>query len=203
MAKKTKPVTEIAIFSAVFAASLLLLHLFVGVPLIKASKQLKDDFKATQTQLQESENLIRTVPNPQKEIEEIQKKAEEFKAMEMNKKQIPRIISMLGGSVNQNITIMSLKPRDDIKSDNETLPEGVSKIYVEIVLNCSYQQFGEYLDTVLRLPMSFTIESISLQKKETAVINETTAKKPPEKQEKKTQELTVILLLSTYMVWQL
>jgi hypothetical protein len=51
--------------------------------------------------------------------------------------------------------------------------------------------------------MSFTIESISLQRKEIPVANAAAGKKGLEKQELKDQELTATLLVSTYMVWQL
>jgi hypothetical protein len=203
MLKKTKPLAEIGIFSAIFAVSLLLLHLFIGIPLLQASKKKKEEFKATQAKLKEAEELIRSVPNPQKEIEEIQKKADEFKDMEMNKKQIPRIISMLGDSVPSGMTIVSIKPRDDISTEGENLPAGVSKIYVEMVLYCSYQQFGEYLDTLLRLPMSFTIESITLQRRDSATVPAQAPKKSKGAQGEKKEALTATLILSTYMVWQL
>jgi Tfp pilus assembly protein PilO len=204
MLKKGKPLAEIAVFCAVFIAVLILIHLTLGRSLIKSTEKLRESFKTTQAKLHEAEGLIRSVPNPQKEIEEIAKKADEFKTMEMNKKQIPRIISMLGGSVEKhNITIVSMKPREDIKSAEENLPAGVTKIYVEIVLSCSYQQFGEYLDTLLRLPMSFTIESITLQKKEERPAAEQAAKTSGEKAQAQAQDLVASLLLSTYMVWQL
>lgn len=197
---------EIIIFCSGFVLFLVLLQAFLGRSVIRYSNRLKSEFKEKQVKLKESEDLIKGMPNPQKAIEDVEKKIQEFKDMGVSRKQIPRIIQLLGKSIAEhNINIISIKPREDIKYGNENLPAGVTKVYIEMVISSPYQSLGEYMKVLSELPVSFSIESITLEKKQGGP-EYSEAKKAVEKiEEKKTEkeELLCTLILSTYMVWEI
>jgi len=159
-------------------------------------------FKARQVKLQESQELIRILPNPQKAIEETETKVREFENMGLSKKQLPRLIQLLGQSANErNINVVSIRPREDIKSGMENLPAGVTKFYIEIVLNCTYRVLGDYIKSLSELPASFTVESLSVIKRE-GVLSPGESKAPVKNAEGQ-PELQAALILSTYMIWEL
>ncbi|MDD5729570.1 MAG: type 4a pilus biogenesis protein PilO [Candidatus Omnitrophica bacterium] len=204
MIKKVSKLTELGIFIGVFGLSLGLLYFFWGRTLFKATNMLKVQFSQEQTRLKEAESLIRGTPNPQKAIEEIEKKADEFKDMEINKKQVPRLVNLLGRSLGEHkINIVSIKPKEDLKTGNENLPSGVSKVYIEIVVNCSYRALGEYLEDLVKLPVAFTIESIEVKKREEKEAAAGFTKSAQQTADDKQGALTANLLLSTYMVYEL
>jgi len=150
--------TQAMVLVFLLALFLDVLHLSWGRSLFEATKKLKSDFTARQNELQKQEELIRAVPDPFKAIEDIEKKAEEFKDIEVSKRQVPRLIHMLGRSASErSLNIISIRPRDDIKNTNETLPAGVAKVYVELVMSSSYQLLGEYLADLNKLSVSFII----------------------------------------------
>jgi hypothetical protein len=188
--KNGNKLTDVAVLCGIFAGVLIVVHLVLGLPLIQSSKKLKKKFDQMQSRLRESETLIRTVPNPAKEIEIIEKKAEEFKDMEMNK----------NSASEHSITLLSLKPRDDLKIANENLPAGVSKVYIEMVLNASYQKLAEYISDLLKLPITFIVENISIQKSSSKPAQQ--PEKPDEKGKEKASDLVANVILSTYMVWE-
>lgn len=204
MLKKISPrMMQVAIFCVSFMVVFVLLHIFLGMPAIRYSKRMKKEFKVKDAKLRESEGLIKTLPNPQKAIEEIEKKVREFKEMGVSKKQLPRIIQLLGrSSTEQSVSVVSIKPREDIKADAENLPAGVTKVYVEMVISGPYQKLGDYLKAMAELPVSFSIENITLEKKKEA---ETALepKKADAKKEAVPEELICTLLLSTYMIWEI
>ncbi len=197
--------TQIVIFCSVFAVCLLLLHLFAGRPIIQYANKIKTEWKSKQLQLQESENLIKILPNPRKAIEEVEKKFSDLSDVGVTRKQIPRIIQLLGQSTNDNnIKVLSIKPREDIRSITDNLPAGVSKAYIEMELVCTYKAFGEYIKILPGLQPGFGIESMEMQKApaETG--------KPPDKtpapakgQTLKEPSLLIKIVVSTYMVWEL
>lgn len=204
MKKPRNRIKEVIIVSVVFLAFILIMEFVVGSRLNKKTAQIKSEFEVKQSKLQESEDLVRRLPDPQKAIEDIERKAEEFKTTEINKRQIPRIIQLLGRSVEERkINVMSIRARDDIKAETESLPTGISKLYIEMVLNCSYQQLGDYLASLNKLSVVFIIEDVSLAKR--TGIDKTTPvpKDAAAKQADKTSELVATLLLSTYMVWEM
>lgn len=179
-------------------------QIFIGISLVKTQNRLKAELKLKQSKMQESETLIRNLPNPQRAIEDIAKKAEEFRDMEMNKKQLPRVINLLGHAINeQNLNLVTIKPRDDIKTANENLPTGVTKVYIEVTLNCSYRKLGEFLASLNKLPVVFVIENLSIQKKEHLEAAGSVSKKALDKSEEKSEELEAALVLSTYMIWEI
>jgi Tfp pilus assembly protein PilO len=204
--------TQVIVFCLVFAFFLLLLHLLVGRPIIKYANKIKSEWKSKQVQLQEAENLIKILPNPRKAIEEVEKKFSDLSDVGVTRKQIPRMVQLLGKStVENNIKVLSLKPREDIKSTNDNLPAGVSKAYFELELNCTYKEFGEYVKVLPGLQPGFTIESVEMQKSaQTTASRSPLAEKPQAKQqeqakprEAKDPPLIIRLVVSTYMVWEL
>lgn len=198
---------DVIIFCSVSFFILILLHIFLGRVVIKYSIRLKDEFKQKEAKLRESEGLIKSLPDPQKAIEEIEKKVEEFKDMGVSRKQLPRLVQLLGRSTaERNINVISIKPREDIKAIDENLPAGVSRAYVEMVISGSYQTLGDYIKVLSMLPTTFAIESMTIEKKETLQDNQGAKRaSASEKAEEKQEEdiLLCTLLLSTYMIWEM
>lgn len=203
--KPSKKMLDVIIYSCVSIFILVLLHVFLGVSIIKYSNRVKEEFKQKEAKVRELEALIKGLPDPQKAIEEVEKKAGEFRDMGLSRKQLPRLIQLLGFSTSErNINLISLKPREDIRTINESLPTGVSKVYIEMVISGSYQSLGEYLKVLSGLPTSFSIEAMSIEKKETnAELQDT--RRAFEKTETKAEAegLLCTLLLSAYMVWEI
>lgn len=145
--------------------------------------------------IKEYENLIRAYPNPEKEIENIEKRIQELKTKAASREQIPRIIQQLARKSSQlNVNIISIKPLENIKNSSEKLIEGVSKVYIEVVMLSPYRVVGDYLKALTELPIILTVESMSIEKKQEA-FTETTPSKA--------NELLVTLLLSAYMVLEI
>jgi Tfp pilus assembly protein PilO len=203
--KKLNRITEVLIFCGIFALILLLVHFTLGRRLTKMTNDLKTSFGVKQKDLRAAEELIRKYPDPQKAIDEIEKKAAEFKDIEINKRQLPRIIHLLGRSGNEHgLNVVSIRPREDIKTVNENLPTGVTKVYVEIVLNGTYKKLGDYLADFNKLPVAFFIEMIAVEK----ISEATTAVSPPgkkgaEKIQERYANLSTVLIISTYMLWEM
>ncbi len=194
---------RLALFALGLAIFLCLLYFIANKTLFKYLERLKSGFESSQGKLQESQELARAFSNPQNTIAALEKKAQELKEMGITSRQLPRLIQSLALSAAKlNINLISIQPREDIKSGNETLPAGVSKVFIELEMHCPYKLFAEYTKAISELPVTFIIEQFAMGKKEET---EPPAKerKPPEKTAEKTQELSVILLLSTYMVWEL
>lgn len=142
--------------------------------------------------------MIRSLPNPQKAIEEMEKKVQEFKDMGLSKKQLPRLIQLLGQSANErNINVVSIRPREDIKLGTENLPTGVTKFYIEIIVNCTYKELGEYVKSLSELPVAFAVESLTVFKEGSQAARASGKNTEPQ------PELQAMLILSTYMVWEL
>ena len=196
---------RVSLTSSILLAALILLYALLGRPVFKYSDNLKAEFISAQEKLSESERLIRTFPNPQKEMGELEKKAQELRNMGASTKQLPRLIQSLAMPANNlNINVSSIRPRDDLKAENENLPAGVTKIYVEVVMSCSYQTLAEYIKAVNELPTNFIIERLAIEKKEEdAGELDAETKKTPEKNQEKPIELSANLLLSTYMIWEI
>lgn len=203
MFKDKEKFVSIAIYVGASLGILFLVYFLLGRPVINYSNKLKYEFNAKQAKLKESESLVRSLPNPAKAIEDIETKVQEFKDIGVGRRQLPRLIQMLAGLTSKsNINVVSIRPRDDIQVGNESLPTGISKVYVEMILSCNYRTFGEYIKSLNEIPASFSIESITINKREDAV-ETAESKKPLEKAEGKPVNLMINLLLSTYMVWEL
>ncbi|MDD5668981.1 MAG: type 4a pilus biogenesis protein PilO [Candidatus Omnitrophica bacterium] len=197
---------NVLIFCAVFSLFLLLLHLFLGRAVIKHANSVKKELFAKQQTLQDEEVLIKSLPNPQKAMEELEKKFQDFQDVGVSKKQIPKIIQSLGMLTDKyKINLISIKPREDLKSMRDNLPAGVSKIYIELEVKCPYKVFGEYIKTLVDLSPGFTVESISMEKPvaSAAVPISKTPGKPEGKQEVPAQDIFIKFVVSTYTVWEI
>ncbi len=204
--KPSKKMLDIFITAGSFVLVLVALYLVVGRNVSKYEQKMKGLFKDKQTKLMDSENLVKAIPNPQKAIEEMETKAEDFKEMGFSRKQIPRLVQMLGQSAGKfDITVNSIRPRDDLHINETDLPAGVNKVYIEMILSSSYKSLGEYIKSLGELPISFVLESINVERDESSAeaAVEKTDKKPLEKVEEKEQKLTATLILSTYMVLEI
>ncbi len=194
---------QVAVVCSSFIIVLILLFLLLGRPILRYAQRMKSEFKLKQAKLEESDALIRNFPNPQKAMEDIEKKTQELRDMGVTRKQIPRIIQLLGNSINKlNINVISVRPRDDIKRGDENLPAGVSRVYIEIAMSCPYQLIGEYIKSLSELPVAFFVENLLIEKKEEGFVVPA-AKGIPEKTKDEPEELVATLLLSTYMIWEL
>ncbi|MCM8800675.1 MAG: hypothetical protein NC912_01460 [Candidatus Omnitrophica bacterium] len=187
-----------------FLIFLLGLYIFLGRPAIQYERRLRQELKAKQDKIKESEMLIRNFPDPQKALEEIQKKSEELKELGISRKQLPRAVQLLGQIANRlNIKkIISIRPREDIKDENESLPLGVTKTYIEVIVSCPYRLVGEFIKSIAESPLAFKIETLILEP--TSIEPQSPgSEKIGKKSESSAKEILATMLLSTYMIWEL
>ena len=208
---------ETAITCSAFFLALILLYVFLGRPVLRFSEKLKAEFKKSQDKLKESEQLIRSFPNPQKEIADLENKAQELRDMGASTRQLPRIIQLLAIPANKlNINVTSIRPREDIAGSNEALPTGVTKVYIELSMNCPYQAFAEYAKAISELPTSFIVERLSVEKRTSeegsaetnrpegrGLASNSQSQKTSDKAGEKPEELSITLLLSTYLILEI
>ena len=186
--------------AAVEIVILMLLVIFLGGPLSRYSKSLRKEFDNKQKELERDRELIRKVPNPQKEINEIRKGMNELHKRAVSRKELPRIIQQLVKKSSElNIEIVSIKPIENVKETNTKLPQGVSKAYIEMIIKCPYQTLGAYLKALNSLPIIFTIEGIFIEKIEEI---EGASSAGKSKRKNKNQDIFTTLVLSTYTIWQ-
>ncbi len=168
MLKKIKisnKVPRIIVFILVILGVWLASYLLVGRPVIKYFGRLKAEFGQKQVRLQESQDLVRSLPNPQKAIEELKVVQKEFQDSAVNMKNIPRLLQLLNQTAGERgIRIVSLRHREDIKNENSELPEGISKIYLEVAVVCEYKELAEYVKADGGLPLDFKVESMTVEK---------------------------------------
>lgn len=194
---------QLALISFGLVISLFLLYFTAGKTLFKYLERLKSELESSQNTLQEARTLVKAFSNPQKALEDMEKKARELKEMGATSRQLPRLIQSLAlAATKLNINIISIRPREDIRPGDENLPAGVSKVFIELTLGCPYKLFAEYTKAVSILPVTFIIEQMSMEKKDESAAS-LAEKKSPEKSAQIPEELLVTLLLSTYMVWEL
>lgn len=163
--KRSNRVSQIIVFTSISIGVWLLVYIFVGRPVLKYFDTVKAEFGQKQAKLLESQELVRSLPNPEKAINEIKDKLQEFQDLGVSKKQIPRLMQILGQAASErNIAVVSLRPREDIKSEESELPAGINKIYLEIVLSCNYQALADYIRAINELPTAFKVESLAVEK---------------------------------------
>lgn len=195
--------SQLALIAFGLAIFLLLLYFTASKTLFKYIERLKTDFASSQKALQEAHTVVNAFSNPKKSLEEMEEKARELKEMGTTSRQLPRLIQSLAlAATKLNINIISIRPREDMRSTDENLPAGVSKVFIELTLSCPYKLFAEYAKAVSVLPVTFIVEQIGMEKKDEAKAS-LGEKKPVEKSAQIAEELLVTLLLSTYMVWEL
>ena len=194
---------RVGIAFAICALILILLYLLPARYIFKYRNRLKVEFQSSQNKLQESQELIRNFANPQKAIEDIEKKAQELREMGATARQLPRIIQQLAAPASSlNINVISIRHREDLKIDEENLPAGVNKVNIELVMTCPNKVLAEYIKALSQLPVTFTIEHLSIEKKEEAPeLSE--ANKSPDRSLEKRGELSANLIVSTYLIWEI
>jgi len=153
--------TKVAVNIGIYVAILIALHLFVGRSIFRLVSKEKDRYENFQKSLLSKEKLIKAIPNPRKEIEEIREKIKDLEKKSIFQDKLPRIIQQLTKETRKlNIEIISIKPIEKSPFEEENLPLGVKKVYLEITLKTSYINLGHYLKAIEKLPIIFTIESL-------------------------------------------
>ena len=191
---KDSRITFIVIFSISSIVIIIASYLFVGRPVFKYVERMRAQFTANQDQLQQAETLMRSLPNPKKSLEDIERKYTDFRETSGMGKQLPKIIQVLGQSVaGRQINVISIKPKEDMRAGTEALPAGVKKLFLEMIFSASYQETGEYAKLLSELPGVFTIETMMITRQE----------RDASKQGDRTSLLNVSFIISTYMVGDL
>lgn len=192
MAKaKTSRLTSILLFSVTGTFFIIILYFLLGRPALRYSEDMRKRFLLYQAKLQDGENLIRSLPNPQQSLDNIRRKNAEFRETSGAGKQLPKIIQILGQSASgRQINIISIRPREDLKTGAESLPAGVTKLFLEITFSGSYQEIGEYIKVLSGLPGGFSVETMTIERQE----------RDAPKAEQKSGQLNARLILSTCMV---
>jgi Tfp pilus assembly protein PilO len=184
----------IFIFSASSIAVITALYLFAGRPSLRYAADMRARFLSYQERLQQAEELVRSLPNPQKSLEDIERKHAQFKEVSGSGKQLPKIIQALGQSVvGRQINVISIRPKEDMQAGVESMPAGVKKIFFEMIFRASYQDIGEYAKVLSSLPGVFIIENMSIDRQERD------ASSPANR----SGLLTANFIISTYMVGDL
>ena len=83
----------------------------------------------------------------------------------------------------ENLSTFAIN-RDDLKELAGELPEGVSKVYIEIKVGCPYKLFSAYVEELASLATLFTLEDLLIEKDPEEV----------------TDLLKIRLILSTYVL---
>ncbi|MFA5100700.1 MAG: type 4a pilus biogenesis protein PilO [Candidatus Omnitrophota bacterium] len=187
---KASRVTLILIFSISGIVVIAALYLFAGRPVFKYADRMRAQFASNQDKLQQAEALMRSLPNPQKSLEDIRRKYSDFRETSGTGKQLPKIIQALGQSaVGRQINVISIRPQEDMKAGTENLPPGVKKLFFEMIFSASYRETGEYVMVLNDLPGVFTIETMTIHRQDNDAL------KPGEQG----GSLNVNLIISTVM----
>lgn len=195
LAQSKSKTTKTIISCLIGGLILILLYIFPARMITRYSNNLKADLISRTQKIKECENLIRAYPNPEKEIETIEKKIQELEAKVTGGEQIPRIIQQLvRKSTELEIDIISIKPVENIKASQRQVIEGVRKVYIEIMMLAPYKVAGEYLKALTELPIILTVEGLTVEKKQETTRASVSAKN---------NKLLVTLLLSAYMVLEI
>lgn len=178
---------------------LIVMHLIVSMTVLKRVNERRVVFQKVQKELALLQQLTHTYPDPEKKLEELEQKREEFRARADAKNELPRIIQQLTQKSSElNIEIISIKEIEKPPFKEEELPDGVSKAYLEVVLKAPYKTIGEYLKELASLPVVCTVEGLSLRKF-------SDARKGLREKETTDSEGKVIatFIISSYTVWKI
>jgi hypothetical protein len=195
--KTENKMLQIGIAYGACAFILIGLYFFPGRSIFKYKGGLEAQFQTDQSRLIETRDLVRSFADPQKAIEDMEKKAKVLREMGITARQLPKIIQSLALPATQlGANIISIRPREDIKIGEENLPSGISKLHIEIVLRCHYRVLADYLKALRQLPTTFTVMRLILEKRQEPVSE---GEKISDKT-KEAPELFVTSLVSTYLV---
>lgn len=190
---------EVIVRIAAYLTVLLLLHFFVARPLVfgKLDKAAAE-YSEVQKELTGIEFLIKANPNPKKKLQEIENKMEDFKKKAVSEEELPRVIQQITKKSSElRIEIISIKPLKNVSFSEGSVPRGVSKAYLEVVLRAPYKVLGDYLKSLDELSIIFTIESLSVTgPREPEALGQAVAAA-------ERGEVTAVIILSSYTVWKL
>jgi predicted nucleic acid-binding Zn-ribbon protein len=94
---------------------LVLLHLFLGRPIIRYLKKQRSELENQSQRIKEAETLVKTLPDLEKSIEIIEDDLRKIHERTVTKDQIPRIFKELTLKTRElGIGVVSIKPREDI-----------------------------------------------------------------------------------------
>ena len=129
--------------------------------LIGAQRQELEPLAA---QLAQYQQMVQREPNPDKAIEALQVRIRRFNERASRREEIPRIVQQLSQNTGPlDIEVVGITPREDLKVQG-TLPEGVSKVFLEVRLRCPYKALGQYIERLNALTALFTIEDLKISK---------------------------------------
>ena len=116
-------------------------------------------------QISDSEKMILRVPNPKREIKLLEERIDRLTEQAASKEEIPKIIQQLAQKTSDlNIDVISIVPREDLKALAGQLPQGVSKVYIEIRVGCAYKLFSTYISEITNLTTLFTLEDLLIER---------------------------------------
>lgn len=177
---------KLIISSAMYIVVLILVYFFVGRLVFRYAEKIKSQFHAKTAELKESYDLIQSFPKQGIAIEDIEKKTLELKDRSATKGQISRVVREVTNKTRDSgVAIVSIRPREDIKSDYENLPVGVNKVFIELQVRATYERIEKYFEALSQMQIILTIESVSLEKDEPAQVK---------------GELSVNLIVSTFTI---
>jgi len=181
--------------SLIYTLVLIFFYAFVGRWVSGYSERLKSELVSQSEKSKEYQDLIRAYPDPEQLIENVARKIQELKDKAASREQIPRIIQLLTSKTSElDISVISIKPLEEVRYSDEKLIEGVNKVYIEIVILAPYKVIGDYLEALTELPIILTVESLTVDKAQELALS-----LAPTEQD----ELLVTLLLSAYMVLEI
>lgn len=165
----------------VIVAAYFLLYL----PKSQQAHDLAVSLQPLHRQIEEYQAMTARVPNPDRAVQELQNRIRRLKEQAASREEVPRIIQQLAQHTGTlDIEVVSITPREDLKEPEGVLPEGVSKVYVEVSLRCPYDILGRYIETLADLPTLFTVEDLRVEKRAAET----------------TSVLEVYLIVSTYVL---
>ena len=154
------------------------------VPNRRKVQEFRRELEPLLTQAGQYQQMVQREPNPDKAIEALQVRIRRFNERASRREEIPRIVQQLSQNASPlDIEVVGISPREDLKAPG-SLPEGVSKVYMEVKLRCPYKALGQYIERLNTLAALFTVEDLKITRD---------LKEP-------TSVLGVELILSTYVL---
>ena len=148
------------------ASCVILLATWFGMylPSRRQMREAHQELDPLLTQLTAYQEMVRREPSPDKAIETLQDRIRRFNERASRREEVPRIVQQLSQNIGTlDIELVGITPRDDLKAPG-TLPEGVSKVFMEVKLRCPYQALGQYLEQLNDLAALFTVEDLKITK---------------------------------------
>jgi hypothetical protein len=158
--------------------------------MVKAKKRLGD----IQKDLKDIEALVKDNPDPKKKIEEIKNRLEQLDKKSVTEKDIAKGMKILTQkSAEMNIEIVAVKPikEKELSFKDSNLPAGIAKTYMEVSCKAEYKDLTEYIKALKDMPVTFTIEGITIDRLSE---NEELNKKKKEENGK----VVAVMMISSY-----